>query len=75
MPGKDGIDVMKEIRLTSLIASGKSLKEIAEELSLSPKAISTYRSRLMNMKINVEMINYVIRKNLIKCCDCFNKPV
>ena len=67
----------REYEIMCLMASGKSLKEIACELSLSPKTISTYRSRLMdkmNMKNNVELINYVIRKKLIKCCDCYDKP-
>jgi len=42
-----------------LIASGKTVKEIAVELSLSVKTISTYRSRIlekMKMRNNAELI-------------------
>jgi len=51
-----------------LIASGKSLKEIALELMLSDKTISTYRSRIlnkMNLKTNAELINYAIKHNMV----------
>lgn len=58
----------REYHVACLIASGKSLKEIALELVLSDKTISTYRSRIlhkMNMKTNAELINYVIKHNLV----------
>ena len=50
------------------IASGKTVSEIANELALSVKTISTYRSRVLkklNMKHNAELTHYAIRQNLV----------
>jgi DNA-binding NarL/FixJ family response regulator len=58
----------REFHVLLLIASGKRAKKISEELHLSAKTISTYRSRIlqkMNMKNNAELINYAIRNNLV----------
>jgi DNA-binding NarL/FixJ family response regulator len=44
------------------------VKEIAEELSLSEKTISTYRTRIlekMDMKSNAELTHYGIKHNLV----------
>jgi len=51
-----------------LITSGKAIKKIAEELHLSEKTVSTYRTRIlekMNMKNNVEIISYALKNKLI----------
>lgn len=58
----------REFEVMRLIASGKTLKEIAEILSLSDKSISTYRMRIlekMKMKTNAELIRYVLQHGLI----------
>lgn len=58
----------REYHVACLIASGKPLKEIALELVLSDKTISTYRSRIlnkMNLKTNAELINYAIKHDMI----------
>ena len=58
----------REYQVMVLMASGKEVKDIAEELSLSAKTISTYRRRLldkMNMKTNAELTNYAIRNGLV----------
>lgn len=58
----------REYQVMLMIASGKTTKEIAEEMFLSPKTISTYRSRIlrkMNMKNNAEIIYYAIKEGLI----------
>ncbi len=57
----------RELQVLKLIASGKTVSEIAEELSLSVATVSTYRSRLlekMNMKNNAELTVYAINNNL-----------
>lgn len=57
----------REFQVMRLIASGKSLKEIAFEMSLSPKTISTFRTRMlqkMQMKSNADLIQYAIKNNL-----------
>jgi DNA-binding NarL/FixJ family response regulator len=58
----------REYQVMMMLASGKSVKEIADELCLSVKTISTYRSRVMekmNMKKNAELTLYAIRSHLI----------
>ncbi|MET0753541.1 MAG: response regulator transcription factor [Pyrinomonadaceae bacterium] len=57
----------REYQILSLIASGKTVGEIAEELSLSVKTISTYRARIlekMQMKTNAQLTHYFISNNL-----------
>jgi DNA-binding NarL/FixJ family response regulator len=51
------------------IASGKTVGEIAEEIHLSVKTISTYRARIMEkmrMKNNAELTRYGVREKLIE---------
>jgi len=58
----------REYQVLCLIAGGKLLKEIAEELSLSVKTVSTYRTRIlqkMQMKSNSEITRYAISNQLI----------
>ncbi len=58
----------REYQVLCLIASGKELREISQELALSPKTISTYRTRLllkMNMKTNAELTHYAIQNGLV----------
>ena len=43
---------MREIEVLKLLCNGKKNNEIAEELDINPKTVSTYKSRLMN-KLNV----------------------
>lgn len=59
----------REFQVMQLIASGKPLTEIAEELSLSAKTVSTYRTRLlekMNLKTNAEIVRYAIENGLVE---------
>jgi DNA-binding NarL/FixJ family response regulator len=59
----------REYQVACLIASGKKIKEIAEELSLSVKTVSTYRARIlekMNMKSNAELIHYAVKNRLVE---------
>lgn len=58
----------REYEIMVLIASGKTVSEIAKELSLSVKTISTYRSRIMdklNMHTNAELMRYAIDNKLV----------
>jgi len=58
----------REYQVLCLIASGKELREISQELALSSKTVSTYRSRLltkMNMKTNAELTYYAIQNGLV----------
>lgn len=59
----------REFEVLCMIASGKNVNEIADELSLSPQTIHTYRTRIkdkMNISSNVEMTRYAIENNLIE---------
>lgn len=58
----------REFEVMRLIASGKTVGEIATLLSLSPRTISTYRARLlekMRMKNNAELTHYAIQNRLV----------
>jgi len=58
----------REFEVMRLIASGKTVGEIAELLSLSDKTISTYRARILEktgMKTNAEITHYAIKNNLV----------
>ena len=58
----------REYDVMCRIASGKTVKEIAEQLYLSVKTISTYRARIlekMKMKSNAELTHYAIKLGLV----------
>ena len=58
----------REFEVLHWIASGKTVSQIAEQLNLSVKTISTYRSRIlekMGMKTNAELTHYAVRNNLV----------
>ena len=59
----------REYRVMCMIASGKMLNEVADELYLSVKTISTYRTRIlekMKMKSNIELTHYAIKHGLVE---------
>lgn len=58
----------REYQVMRMIASGKTLKEIADELALSVKTVSTYRSRILDktgMKNNAELTHYAFKHRLV----------
>lgn len=58
----------REYQVLCMIASGKPVGKIADELSLSAKTISTYRThilRKLNMKNNSEMTRFAIENGLV----------
>jgi two-component system, NarL family, invasion response regulator UvrY len=58
----------REYHVLCLLASGKTVTQIAAEMSLSVKTISTYRARLlekMRMKTNAEVTRYAIEHRLV----------
>lgn len=57
----------REYQTLTMIASGKSVTDIANELTLSVKTVSMYRTRLlqkMQLKHNAELTHYVIKNQL-----------
>jgi len=58
----------REYQVLCMIASGKRVKQIADELLLSAKTVSTYRSRVlqkMNMNSTTELTRYAIQNHLV----------
>ena len=58
----------REFQVLRMIASGKTVKEVADELSLSVKTVSTYRSRILEktgMKTTAELIRYALQTQLV----------
>ncbi len=58
----------REFQVLCMIASGKTVSQIGQELSLSVKTISTHRTRIlakMNMKSNSELTHYAIKNRLV----------
>ena len=58
----------RELQTLTMIASGKRLSDIAEQLKLSPKTVSVYRARVLEklgLTNNSEMTVYAIRNGLV----------
>lgn len=58
----------REYQVMLMLASGKPLSRIADEMALSVKTISTYRSRIlekMRLKNNAEIIQFALRNRLV----------
>jgi two-component system invasion response regulator UvrY len=59
----------REYQVLTLIASGKGIKEIAQELSLSAPTIATYRSRVMTklgLGSTVDLVRYALEHKLVE---------
>lgn len=59
----------REFQTLTMIASGKTVSDIAQELALSVKTISMYRSRLlqkMKLRHNAELTHYAIKNRLVE---------
>jgi len=59
----------RELQTLVMIASGKRLSDIAEELMLSPKTVSVYRARVLEklgLANNSELTVYAIRNGLVQ---------
>jgi DNA-binding NarL/FixJ family response regulator len=71
---RSGVDVPvhellsdREFQVLRMIASGKTVKQIADEIALSVKTVSTYRARILEktgMKTTAELIRYAIQAQL-----------
>jgi len=59
----------REFQVMILLAAGKSVTDVAEELSLSVKTVSTYRARILeklNLKSTSEIIRYALERGLVE---------
>lgn len=58
----------RELEVMKMLASGKTVSQVAAELSLSVKTVSTHRTRIltkMAMKNNAELTSYAVRNGLV----------
>ena len=68
-PTVDAELTTRQVELLTLIAQGKSAKEIAFELGLSPKTVDVHRARIMErLRLNdiASLTRYAVRKGLVK---------
>ena len=59
----------REMQVLQMIATGKTIKEIAGELALSEKTIATYRSRIsekLGLSTNVELTRYALQHSVVE---------
>jgi two-component system, NarL family, invasion response regulator UvrY len=59
----------REFSVMCMIAQSKRMKEIAAELCISAKTVSTYRSRIlakMKMKTNMQLMSYALKHQLVE---------
>lgn len=59
----------RELEVLRLVATGKTIKAIAAELSLSEKTIATYRARLsakLQLSTNVDLARYALQHGLVQ---------
>ena len=59
----------REYRVMWLLASGKTLHQIADEMHLSPSTVSTYRGRILkklSLSTNVDLVHYAMKHRLIE---------
>ena len=58
----------REYRVMWMLASGRTLHQIAEEMRLSPSTVSTYRGRILKklaLSTNVDLVHYAMKHRLI----------
>jgi DNA-binding NarL/FixJ family response regulator len=58
----------RELEVLRLLAGGRSLKEIAARLGVSPKTVSSFRARVlekMGLKTNADLVRYALERHLI----------
>lgn len=58
----------REFQVLLMLASGKTVKQIADEIALSAKTVSTYRARILlktGLKTTAELIRYALQAGLV----------
>lgn len=70
LPAQDAYESLseREREVLKLIALGHTAKEVADKLSLSPKTVETYRTRIMeklNLQSRVDLVQYALTRGLL----------
>lgn len=58
----------RELEVMLMLAAGKSIKDIGDDLALSPKTVSTYRARVfekMGFENNAQLVRYAVEHGLV----------
>jgi len=58
----------REFEVFKMLASGRTVSQVASELTLSVKTVSTHRTRIlkkMEMKTNAELTHYAVRNGIV----------
>jgi len=58
----------RELQVLCMVASGRTIKEIAAEIALSEKTVATYRMRIakkLGLSSNVELTRYALKHRLV----------
>ena len=66
---RQGRPSRRELDVVRLLAEGKSSKQIAATLNLSPRTIETYRARIMlrlNVRSLAEIVRYAVRNGIVQ---------
>lgn len=76
LPGKEGspLDNLseRELQVMMMLVQGEKIQEISEKLSLSPKTVSTYRSRLfakLGVKNDASLARIALRHGMVNDID------
>ncbi len=59
----------REYQVLCKLGAGKTVAEVSSELGLSPKTVSTYRTRVcskMGLQSSAELIRYVVENGLVE---------
>ncbi len=59
----------REFEIFKMLASGRTVSQVAQELALSVKTVSTHRTRIlkkMEMKTNAELMHYAVRGHIVE---------
>lgn len=59
----------REFEIFKALASGRTVSQVAQELGLSVKTVSTHRTRIlkkMEMKTNAELTHYAVKSRLVE---------
>jgi DNA-binding NarL/FixJ family response regulator len=58
----------REFDVMGMLAAGLGVKQIAEDLGLSPKTVSTFRARIlkkMGFRSNAEIVRYLVERKML----------
>jgi DNA-binding NarL/FixJ family response regulator len=58
----------RQKQVVQLLAEGKSMKEVASDLTLTPRTVAFHKYRVMeilNLKNNAELVQYAMKEHMV----------